>query len=147
MYRHSLRPASGDGAPNAYAVRVRSDARTRRPPMSKHLCLLSISVVASSTVACGSPHPPDLGADGGSDGAAISPIVASNTVTRADLATGIAPLVVPAGATFVFDTDQGAMYDAGNGNAPIRIAGPGVQDGVFYRSDDQNRAFFAVQSL
>jgi hypothetical protein len=111
--------------------------------MLKHLCLLSSSILASNAVACGSPHPSDTGADG----AAIPPIAASNSVTRADLATGIAPLVVPAGAMFVFDTDNGAMYDAGNGNLPIRVAGPGVQDGVFYRSDDQNRAFFAVQSV
>jgi hypothetical protein len=68
-------------------------------------------------------------------------------VTRADLAAGIAPLVVPAGATYVLDTDQGSMFDVTNGNAPIRLVGPGVKDGVFYRSDDQNRAFFAVQSL
>jgi hypothetical protein len=115
--------------------------------MSKHSCLLSISVLAGSAVTCGSPGPSNTSADSGSDAAVIAPITASNTVTRADLATGIAPLVVPAGATFVLDTDQGAMYDAGNGNAPIRIAGPGVQDGVFYRTDDQNRAFFAVQSV
>jgi hypothetical protein len=114
--------------------------------MSTRLYLLAISALVSSAAACGSPSP-GVGADGGPDGTAVPSIVASNTVTRADLATGIAPLVVPAGATFVFDTDQGAMYDAGNGNAPIRIAGPGVQDGVFYRTDDQNRAFFAVQSV
>jgi hypothetical protein len=114
--------------------------------MLKHLCLLSIAILTSSAVACGSPRSSNIGADSGPDGAPIPPITASNSVTRADLATGIAPLVVPAGATFVFDTDQGAMYDAANGNLPIRIAGPGVQDGVFYRSDE-NRAFFAVQSV
>jgi hypothetical protein len=68
-------------------------------------------------------------------------------VTRADLATGIAPLVVPAGGTYVLNTDQGSMFDAKNGNTAIRVVGQGVKDGVFYRSDDQNRAFFAVQSL
>src|SRR3954464_8806776 len=29
----------------------------------------------------------------------------------------------------------------------IRVAGPGVKEGVFYRTDDQNRAYFAVESL
>lgn len=114
--------------------------------MSKWLHFLGSSGLTLSAVACGFPRPPDVGADANT--VAPSPqIVASNTVTRADLAAGIAPLVVPAGATFVIDTDQGSMFDAKNGNVPIRVAGPGVKNGVFYRSDDQNRAFFAVQSL
>jgi hypothetical protein len=81
------------------------------------------------------------------DAVIVPRIVASNTVTRADLVDGIAPLVVPSGKTYVIDTDHGSMYDASNANAPIRIAGSGVQDGVFYRADDKNRSFFAVQSL
>lgn len=114
--------------------------------MSKHAYLFSISVLAGSAVACGFPRPPDVGTNASTD-APILQIVASNTVTRADLAAGVAPLVVPVGATFVIDMDQGSMFDAKNGNAPIRVAGPGVKGGIFYRSDDQNRAFFAVQSL
>jgi hypothetical protein len=115
--------------------------------MSKRLHLLGTSGLALCTAACGFPRPPDIGPDGGSDSAVAPSIVASNSVTPGDLAAGIKPLVVPAGATYLIDTDQGAMYDAGNGNAPIRVAGPGVKEGVFYRTDDQNRAFFAVESL
>jgi hypothetical protein len=77
----------------------------------------------------------------------VPQIVASNTVSRADLVAGIAPFTVPAGKTYVINTDQGSMFDASNGNVPIRVAGEGVKDGVFYRADDKNRAFFAVQSL
>lgn len=110
--------------------------------MSQRLYLLGISGL-TLCASCGFPRPPDISPDGGP----VSQFPASNSVTRADLAAGIAPLVVPAGATFVLDTDQGSMFDAGNANTPIRVAGPGVKDGVFYRSDDQNRAFFAVQSL
>lgn len=115
--------------------------------MWKHLNLLSITFLATSAVACGSPHPPDTGSDGGIDGTVIPPIVASNTVTRADLPSGIAPLVVPPGGIYLFNTDQGSMFDAKNANLPIRVVGQGVKDGVFYRSDDQNRAFFGIQSL
>ena len=60
---------------------------------------------------------------------------------------GIEPLVVPSGKIYVLDTDQGSMLDASNSNAPIRIAGEGVKEGVYYRSDDNNRGFFAVKSL
>src|SRR4051812_26724575 len=68
--------------------------------------------------------------DAGSDAAsgpmpdsATPHIVASNTVSRADIMTGIEPLVVPTGKIYVLDTDQGSMFDASNSNAPIRIAG------------------------
>jgi hypothetical protein len=94
-----------------------------------------------------SPAPTPDGPVAMPDGPAAPRIVAANTVSRTDLAPGIQPLVVPAGKTYVFDTEQGAVFDASNGNAPLRVAGDGVKDGIFYRSDDKNRAFFAVQSL
>lgn len=114
--------------------------------MLKRLHLPGVSGLTICMAACGFPRPPDITPDTGTTQPG-SQFPASNSVTRADLAAGIAPLVVPAGATYVLDTDHGSMFDAKNGNAPIRVAGPGVQDGVFYRSDDQNRALFAVQSL
>jgi len=95
--------------------------------------------------ACGSVQPQS--SDAATDSGGTPLIAASNTVTRADLAAGITALAVPAGKTYVLDTDQGSMFDASNANAPIRVAGTGVKEGVFYRSDNQNRAFFAVQSL
>lgn len=117
------------------------------------------SVQGSSAVPdAGDPGTPDgsrgadssIGADGSGDVDAATPvprIKASNTVSRADLATGIAPLLVPAGKTYVIDTDQGTVVDAANASTVIRAAGAGLNHGIYYRTDNQNRAFFAIERL
>lgn len=133
----------------------------------KRRVLLIISVVGCGSVQgssarpdAGDPGAPDgadgsIGADGadgsgGADAGAPVPvprIKASNTVSRADLVTGIAPLVVPAGKIYVIDTDQGTVVDAAAPATMIRAAGAGLNSGIYYRADNQNRAFFAIERL
>jgi len=142
---------------------LRSGGATLDTPAPTTYLRLRYSAMAILLAACNFPRPADIIPDAAPDadadvsdapetpppdGPVATPhIVASNTVSRADLVAGIEPLMIPAGKTYVIDTDQGGMFDASNSNAPVRFAGPGLRDGIFYRTDDQNRAFFAVQSL
>ena len=127
------------------------------------LCCSALAIVVA---ACNFPRPANIDPDAAPTSDASSPsdgndagtppldsraaaprIVASNTVSRADLAAGIEALLIPAGKTYVIDTDQGSMFDATNSNAPLRAAGEGLKNGVFYRTDDHNRAFFAITRI